>query len=194
MIHRAIEELNEKRGSSEESISQYIKKEYKDLPLAHNSLLKHHLGELCNSDEILVTRKHLYLLPDTNSTLELKSKKKVRDRISKKDKESDRPNRKRTKRGRGRTGEKDNGPDKHGKTHSEAKWGTDTCSKEKETQVIESLQQVEIYPQENMEIDYHVNCSQKTTEVAASCQGLCSDNKAKSDEVLENISDSGAYE
>lgn len=151
MIHRAIEELDEKRGSSEESISWCLRKEYTNLPLAHKSLLKHHLDELCKSGEILVTSKHLYLLPGTNSTPELKRKRKVRGRINKKDEEPDKPNRKRAKRGRSRIGEKDNEPEKHGKTHSKAKGGTDRCNKEKETRVIELPLQVEISAQADME-------------------------------------------
>ncbi|WOH15562.1 hypothetical protein DCAR_0935104 [Daucus carota subsp. sativus] len=101
MIHRAIEELSERRGSSEDSISQYIRKQYTDLPLAHNSLLKHHLRELSNSGEILMTGRHLYLIPSTDARLEpgvtaekvkLKRNKKTRrgsGKIGKKYEESD---------------------------------------------------------------------------------------------------------
>ena len=62
MVQRAIQELNEKGGSSEESISNYIKKEYNDLPWAHCTLLKHHLSKLCEYGEISMTRKRCYLL------------------------------------------------------------------------------------------------------------------------------------
>lgn len=170
MIHRAIEELNEKRGSTEESLSRYIKKQYTNLPLAHNSLLKHHLGELCNSGEILVTSKHLYLLPGSNSTPELKRTRKVSSRISKKDEESDKPNRKRTRRCTGRIGKNDEGSDKHGKTPGKAKGGTESCNNEKEIEDIELPLQVEESPQVNTEINYYVNYVQKTAAVAASCQ------------------------
>ncbi|CAK9154759.1 unnamed protein product [Ilex paraguariensis] len=72
MIHKAITELNEKGGSSEESISNFLKKEYHDLPWAHFTLLKHHLRELCDCGEITVTRGQCYLLagvnPDMNSS------------------------------------------------------------------------------------------------------------------------------
>ncbi|KAL0396717.1 UNVERIFIED_CONTAM: hypothetical protein Scaly_0120100 [Sesamum calycinum] len=56
MIERALRELNEKGGSREESISQFLEKEYNALPWAHSTLLKDHLGELCESGDIVVTR------------------------------------------------------------------------------------------------------------------------------------------
>ncbi|GER48783.1 histone H1/H5 family protein [Striga asiatica] len=43
MIENAIRQLNEKGGSSEESVSKFILKEHQDLPFAHTALLKHHL-------------------------------------------------------------------------------------------------------------------------------------------------------
>ncbi|XP_059664921.1 uncharacterized protein LOC132311171 [Cornus florida] len=62
MIHRALQELNEEGGSSEESISNFIRKEYKELPWAHSVFLNHHLGKLCVSGEIVLTRDNSYLL------------------------------------------------------------------------------------------------------------------------------------
>ncbi|KAA8532570.1 hypothetical protein F0562_032614 [Nyssa sinensis] len=47
MINRAIRDLNEEGGSSEESISEFIRKQFDDLPWAHSTLLKHHLRKLC---------------------------------------------------------------------------------------------------------------------------------------------------
>ncbi|XP_010681940.2 uncharacterized protein LOC104896830 [Beta vulgaris subsp. vulgaris] len=52
MIQNAIKELNEEDGSNEESISEYIKANYDDLPWAHVTYLSHHLRELCNNNEI----------------------------------------------------------------------------------------------------------------------------------------------
>lgn len=123
MIHRAIEELNEKRGSSEESISEYIKKQHTDLPLAHNSLLKYHLGKLCDCGEIVVTGKHLYLLPGTNPRLE----SLVRT-------EKYKPTRKRrARKGHGRVGKRyRKESDTHGETHGEVQGETDRCNKEKD--------------------------------------------------------------
>nr|XP_043607214.1 triadin-like [Erigeron canadensis] len=69
MINRAIQELNETGGSSEESISKYIQEEYVDLPWAHSALLKHHLEKLCDLKEICMTRKKRYLLVDADSDL-----------------------------------------------------------------------------------------------------------------------------
>ncbi|KAL1828959.1 hypothetical protein ACET3Z_007371 [Daucus carota] len=110
MIHNAIIELNDKRGSSEESISEYIKNQHTDLPLAHNSLLKHHLGKLCESGEIVVTGKHLYLLPGSNPTLESRVRTE-KDRVTRKRK---------ARKGRGRVGKKcRTETDKHGESHGE---------------------------------------------------------------------------
>ncbi|KNA07633.1 hypothetical protein SOVF_170060, partial [Spinacia oleracea] len=53
MIHNAIKGLNEKDGSKEESISEFIKANYDDLPWAHDAYLRHHLSELCKNGEIL---------------------------------------------------------------------------------------------------------------------------------------------
>ncbi|GFP83513.1 mitogen-activated protein kinase 9 [Phtheirospermum japonicum] len=63
MIERAIRELNEKRGSSEASISRFLEKEYDNLPWAHLTMLKHHLRHLCASSFIVVTHNKRYKLP-----------------------------------------------------------------------------------------------------------------------------------
>ncbi|KAJ9548950.1 hypothetical protein OSB04_021493 [Centaurea solstitialis] len=82
MIHKAIWELQEKGGSSEESISEYIKREYADLPWAHSTLLKHHLEKLCDRKEIRMTHKQSYLIgaadsdPITSSRSEKQLKRK----------------------------------------------------------------------------------------------------------------------
>ncbi|KAF8011170.1 hypothetical protein BT93_J1708 [Corymbia citriodora subsp. variegata] len=62
MIHRAIQELNEEGGSSEESISKFIKAEYRDLPWGHASLLSHHLMKLSECGEIISTPANRYTL------------------------------------------------------------------------------------------------------------------------------------
>lgn len=54
MIQRALQELDERGGSSEDSISEFIKKEYDNLPMAHMFLLKHHLQKLSENGEILL--------------------------------------------------------------------------------------------------------------------------------------------
>ncbi|XP_071693890.1 uncharacterized protein [Rutidosis leptorrhynchoides] len=82
MIHRAIWELKEKGGSSEESISKFIKQEYVDLPWAHSTLLKHHLEKLCDRKEICMSHKQCYFIAGTDfdpispSTSEKQSKRK----------------------------------------------------------------------------------------------------------------------
>ncbi|XP_057477500.1 uncharacterized protein LOC130765176 isoform X2 [Actinidia eriantha] len=69
MIHGAIKELKEPEGSTKESISEFIKKQYDDLPWAHFTLLKSHLQKLCASGEIVVTSDQCYLLADEISNL-----------------------------------------------------------------------------------------------------------------------------
>ncbi|KAF8011167.1 hypothetical protein BT93_J1707 [Corymbia citriodora subsp. variegata] len=63
MICRAIQELNEEGGSSEESISKFIKAEYQDLPWGHVSLLSHHLKKLSECGEIVSASVNRYILP-----------------------------------------------------------------------------------------------------------------------------------
>lgn len=63
MIESAINELGEKGGSSEENISQFIRKEYVDLPWAHDALLNYHLGNLCEFGSIIKTYNGLYMFP-----------------------------------------------------------------------------------------------------------------------------------
>ncbi|KAL3644701.1 hypothetical protein CASFOL_009881 [Castilleja foliolosa] len=63
MIERAILELNEKRGSSMDSISRFLEKEYDNLPWAHSTMLKHHLQNLCASSFIVMTHSKRYKLP-----------------------------------------------------------------------------------------------------------------------------------
>nr|KYP59870.1 Histone H1 [Cajanus cajan] len=56
MIKRAIMELKEESGSTEEAISEFIRREYEDLPLAHGTVLNVHLRKLC-LDGILVCKE-----------------------------------------------------------------------------------------------------------------------------------------
>ncbi|GAA0163989.1 hypothetical protein LIER_19730 [Lithospermum erythrorhizon] len=69
MIHMAIQELNEKGGSSEESISEFIKRHYDDLPWAHYSLLKHHLGSLSEHGEIVLISGFRYSLHEISRSV-----------------------------------------------------------------------------------------------------------------------------
>ncbi|EYU31828.1 hypothetical protein MIMGU_mgv11b022888mg [Erythranthe guttata] len=66
MIERAIRELNEKEGSTEPSISRFIFEQYNDLPLAHWTLLKHHLNKRCESGDIAMTPGNRYMLARAN--------------------------------------------------------------------------------------------------------------------------------
>jgi hypothetical protein len=71
MIRRAIEQLNEEKGSTEEAISKFIKEDVEDLPLAHASFLSHHLNKLSESGEIVKAYGNRYMFPveSTNSLL-----------------------------------------------------------------------------------------------------------------------------
>ncbi|KAL0541892.1 hypothetical protein IC582_021972 [Cucumis melo] len=53
MIQRAIAEVGEEDGLSEESISEFIVNEYEDLPWAHSAYLRRHLGKLCENGELV---------------------------------------------------------------------------------------------------------------------------------------------
>ncbi|WOG89003.1 hypothetical protein DCAR_0208239 [Daucus carota subsp. sativus] len=68
MIHKAITELDETGGSTEEAISLCIKKEQNDLPWAHASLLKHHLKKLCEMGDVVVTGEKCYMLNNACET------------------------------------------------------------------------------------------------------------------------------
>lgn len=75
MIWRAISELNEDGGSSEEAISRFIEAEYKDLPCAHAGLLHHHLQNLVDKEEIIRASTSCYRLPSANTNSHCKVKK-----------------------------------------------------------------------------------------------------------------------
>lgn len=55
-------ELNEGNGSTEEAISEFIKKEFEDLPWAHTRILGLHLRKLCQAEELLCTESGRYML------------------------------------------------------------------------------------------------------------------------------------
>ncbi|XP_009608504.1 uncharacterized protein LOC107808961 [Nicotiana tabacum] len=84
MIQRALQELDERGGSSEDSISEFIKKEYDNLPMAHMFLLKHHLQKLSENGEILMIDGggRFLLAGGGNNSLnpKTKSKKKYKKR------------------------------------------------------------------------------------------------------------------
>ncbi|KAI5387101.1 uncharacterized protein LOC127105073 [Lathyrus oleraceus] len=63
MINRAIVELNDKNGSTAEAISEFVRREYEDLPWAHSKILSLHLGRLCEVGEIVCTENGRYMFP-----------------------------------------------------------------------------------------------------------------------------------
>ncbi|WJX84925.1 hypothetical protein P8452_67447 [Trifolium repens] len=65
MINRAMKELNDKRGLTEEAISEFIRKEYhQDLPFAHETILRTQLKKLCMSGELVCLDGGKYVLVD----------------------------------------------------------------------------------------------------------------------------------
>ncbi|RYR12715.1 hypothetical protein Ahy_B04g070116 isoform A [Arachis hypogaea] len=86
MIHRAISELNENKGSTEEEISNFIVKKYEDLPWAHKKILGIQLEKLCQDEEIECNEGGRYVLQvdgdgihgDRKGRQECKSKRKKR--------------------------------------------------------------------------------------------------------------------
>lgn len=62
MIRTAIIELDEEAGSSEESISSYIEREYEGLPCGHVAFLGYHLRRLCKSGEIVCKNDGRYMI------------------------------------------------------------------------------------------------------------------------------------
>ncbi|PNX60150.1 HMG-Y-related protein A, partial [Trifolium pratense] len=54
MIKRAMKELNEESGSTEEAISEFIRREYgEELPFAHAPMLYAQLSKLCNNGDLV---------------------------------------------------------------------------------------------------------------------------------------------
>lgn len=62
MIQRAISELSNEEGSTQEEISAFIKREYGHLPWGHESFLSHHLGKLCGNMELACVNNERYIL------------------------------------------------------------------------------------------------------------------------------------
>jgi hypothetical protein len=68
---REVKELNEKIGSTEEDISEFIIREYdKNLPFDHASILRIHLKKGCMSGELLCTENGKYVFVDCESEVE----------------------------------------------------------------------------------------------------------------------------
>ncbi|RHN59014.1 putative winged helix-turn-helix DNA-binding domain-containing protein [Medicago truncatula] len=71
MIKRAVKELNEKSGSTEEDISKFIRREYdNDLPFDHAFILHSRLKKFCMSGELLCTENGKYVFVDCESEVE----------------------------------------------------------------------------------------------------------------------------
>jgi len=62
MIHSAILGLEDGTGSTEEAISEFIKREYSDLPWAHERILGLQLEKLCEIGEIACVSGCRYVL------------------------------------------------------------------------------------------------------------------------------------
>ncbi|KAL5760974.1 hypothetical protein ACOSQ2_019812 [Xanthoceras sorbifolium] len=66
MIMAAIEDLNEKGGSSKAAISKQMESAYPDLPAAHATLLSHHLGKMKQSGQLAMVKNN-YIRPDPDA-------------------------------------------------------------------------------------------------------------------------------
>lgn len=54
MIEKVLHELDEEGDSNEDSIYEFIKKEYDSLSRAHMTLLKHHLQKMFEKGEVIM--------------------------------------------------------------------------------------------------------------------------------------------
>uniref|UniRef100_A0A2P2INS3 High-mobility-group family protein n=1 Tax=Rhizophora mucronata TaxID=61149 RepID=A0A2P2INS3_RHIMU len=66
MILAAIDALNDKNGSNKTTIGKQIEVTHPDLPVAHATLLAHHLNKMRQSGQI-VFFKNNYMRPDPNA-------------------------------------------------------------------------------------------------------------------------------
>ncbi|XP_010673842.2 HMG-Y-related protein A [Beta vulgaris subsp. vulgaris] len=62
MIMGAIEELNEKEGSSKEAIIEFIESNYSDLPPSHATHVSHTLEKLKQTGQLLMLKDDTYIL------------------------------------------------------------------------------------------------------------------------------------
>ncbi|GLT44373.1 hypothetical protein SLA2020_182760 [Shorea laevis] len=69
MIRRAIEELNQTKGSSNEAVSKFTMENYQHIPFAHEVLLSNHLQKLCDRGEIVITNDVNYAFEQGDSSL-----------------------------------------------------------------------------------------------------------------------------
>ncbi|KAL3338620.1 hypothetical protein AABB24_027639 [Solanum stoloniferum] len=76
MIEKALQELKEKGGSSEDSISKFIMKEHASLPFAHTTMLKHHLQKMTEKGEIRMIGGEFLLPGDCESVVPKKKRKR----------------------------------------------------------------------------------------------------------------------
>jgi hypothetical protein len=63
MIKKAIKELNEESGSTEEAISEFVRRECEELPFAHTRMLYAQLSKLCENGH-LVCKNGKYVLKE----------------------------------------------------------------------------------------------------------------------------------
>jgi hypothetical protein len=64
MINKAIKELNDECGSTEREISEFIRREYEDLPTAHATILQLNLRKLYMNGKLVCTKNGRYVLVD----------------------------------------------------------------------------------------------------------------------------------
>ncbi|GAA0161988.1 chromatin/chromatin-binding, or -regulatory protein [Lithospermum erythrorhizon] len=63
MIMRAIDELNDKKGSNKSTIAKHLESTYGTLPPAHSALLSHHLNKMKQMGQLLMVKNN-YMMPN----------------------------------------------------------------------------------------------------------------------------------
>ncbi|PON62763.1 High mobility group protein HMGA [Parasponia andersonii] len=66
LIIAAVEALSEPNGSNKSAISKQIEATYGNLPVAHTTLLSHHLNRMRQSGELVLVKNN-YMKPDPNA-------------------------------------------------------------------------------------------------------------------------------
>lgn len=85
-------ELNDQNGSTSEAISEFIRREYEDLPWAHSKILSIHLRRMCEVGEIECTENGRYMF-SVGGMEKKEEKEKERCKGSRKRRRSCRSNR-----------------------------------------------------------------------------------------------------
>nr|KYP67762.1 Histone H1 [Cajanus cajan] len=102
MIRAAILGLNQPGGSTRDAISEFVKRQYEDLPLAHGSILGLHLGRLCDEGELARAEGGRYVLTEAEAESDGETHVRVEEDVVRDDKQGDEGKNHGTGRGRER--------------------------------------------------------------------------------------------